>query len=511
MDSSEILVLCSNQPGFLRYLVPRLVTRCRLLECYTVAEAAQLAQVHRPHLLLVDVGRGDRLKLGRALAIAHNIEHMQLIVASHTTQVGEAQIPEELTDRVTRVVLHDDNPEHLVGVVEELLSRDRHSTSRSPATASPLTTNPDAADDISTQSTPDPTPRNNAAPHDSATPAASARPANPTSGMSLAARFQTQTPELRQILDRVEVAARHDVTILLIGETGSGKTHLARLIHESSGRGEHPFLTVACGALPGDLIESELFGHVKGAFTGAHADKEGKFIAAGEGTILLDEIDVLTPDQQVKLLRVIEQGLFEAVGSNQTLQVQARIIAASNLPLEPLVEQQQFRPDLYYRLNTLCFRIPPLRSRLPDIQPLARYFAHLHARRHNVEITHIEDDFYDCLQQYPWPGNVREMENSIRGAVIYCADGRLNSRVLPPNIVHGASGPTNDPSVAAIFSDRPGRSLGNRIELTERDIIEQALQNNSFSRTQTARQLGISRVTLYNKMKKYDMMPRRNQ
>ncbi|MCA9085255.1 MAG: sigma-54-dependent Fis family transcriptional regulator [Planctomycetaceae bacterium] len=323
----------------------------------------------------------------------------------------------------------------------------------------------------------------------------------------IAERYRTRTPALRQMLERLEVAARHDVTILLIGETGAGKTHLARLIHESSPRRHEPLLTVACGAISGELIESELFGHVKGAFTSAHADKDGKFLAAGRGTILLDEIDVLTPEQQVKLLRVIEKGLFEPVGSNRTLQVQARIIAASNLELQPLVEQGRFRPDLYYRLNTLCFNIPPLRKRLPDIEPLARYFVHYHAQKHGIEVVEISDDFIDCLVGYPWPGNVREMENAIRSAVIYSNGGKLTVETLPPNIVSGAAGPANDPSVASFFGARKGTSLGNRIELTEKDIIEQALLNNSFSRTKTARQLGISRVTLYNKMKKYGMMP----
>ena len=175
-------------------------------------------------------------------------------------------------------------------------------------------------------------------------------------------RFETKTPQLKTMLAKLEVAARHDVTILLIGETGSGKTFLSRLIHEVSPRKHQPFLTVACGALPAELIESELFGHVKGAFTSAHADKDGKFVAAGRGTILLDKIDVLGTEQQVKLLRVIETREFEPVGSNKTLKSQARLVVASNLDLQPLVEQGQFRPDLYYRLNMLKFEIPPLRQ-----------------------------------------------------------------------------------------------------------------------------------------------------
>ena len=322
----------------------------------------------------------------------------------------------------------------------------------------------------------------------------------------IADQFRTRTPELRQMLKRLEVAARHSVTILLIGETGSGKTHLANLIHSMSPRASEPFLHVACGALPGELIESELFGHVKGAFTSAHADKDGKFLAAGHGTILLDEIDVLTPDQQVKLLRVIEQGEFEPVGSNRTLKVKARIIAASNLQLQPLVEQGRFRPDLYYRLNTLSFIIPPLRKRLPDIEPLARYFVHYHAGQLGVDILDVEEDFVGHLLQYPWPGNVRELENAIRSAVIYSQHGRMTADCLPTHIIAGNAGPANDPSVSGFFAVRRGESLENRMEVTEKEMIEQALLKNNFSRTNTARHLGISRVTLYNKMRKYGML-----
>lgn len=333
--------------------------------------------------------------------------------------------------------------------------------------------------------------------------------ATPMQECNMADRFRTRTPELRAMLRRLEVAARHNVTMLLIGETGAGKTHLAKLIHDVSPRANEPFLHLACGALPGELIESELFGHVKGAFTSAHADKDGKFLVAGNGTILLDEIDVLTPDQQVKLLRVIEKGEFEPVGSNRTLHVKARIIAASNLQLQPLVEQGKFRPDLYYRLNTLSFSLPPLRKRLPDIEPLAKFFVHQHASAMGIDIVEITTEFMECLLRYPWPGNVREMENAIRSAVIYSEGGRMTPSTLPQHVVECMAGPGNDPSVAGFFAVRQGDSLGNRIELTEKDIIEQALLNNNFSRTNTAKHLGISRVTLYNKMRKYGILPER--
>lgn len=321
-------------------------------------------------------------------------------------------------------------------------------------------------------------------------------------------RFETNSPQLKTMLRDLEVAAKHNVTILLIGETGSGKTFLSRLIHEVSPRRNEPFVNVACGALPNELIESELFGHVKGSFTSAHADKEGKFVAARGGSMLLDEIDVLGLEQQVKLLRVIETGEFEAVGSNITMKSQARLIVASNLNLQPLVEGGKFRPDLYYRLNMLKFEIPPLRARKADIMPLAKKFIQAQQQKHGVVIHRIERGLFDALYDYPWPGNVRELENVIQRAVIYCQDGVLSAEQLPDHILSGMVGPTNDPSVQLghrRIAVEP-ESLNDQIQLTEKEIIEQALFHNSYSRTKTAKELGISRVTLYNKMKKYDMM-----
>ncbi|MFV0446165.1 MAG: sigma 54-interacting transcriptional regulator [Planctomycetaceae bacterium] len=319
-------------------------------------------------------------------------------------------------------------------------------------------------------------------------------------------RFETKAPQLKRMLEDLAIAAVHDVTILLIGETGSGKTYLSNLIHEASPRRDEPFIHVACGALPRELIESELFGHVKGAFTSAHADKDGKFVAAGRGTILLDEIDVLGPEQQVKLLRVIETGEFEQVGSNRTLKSKARLVVASNLDLQPLVEQGRFRPDLYYRLNMLKFDIPPLRARKVDILPLARKFIDKFALKHGVQIDHTDDGLFDALMAYPWPGNVRELEHVVQRAVIYSRGGLISQHNLPHHILAGNVGPTNDPSIRLSAGNAPDPTLGQQIALTERDIIEQALFRNNFSRTQTARDLGISRVTLYNKMRKYEML-----
>ncbi len=320
-------------------------------------------------------------------------------------------------------------------------------------------------------------------------------------------KFETNSPQLKRMLEDLAIAASHNVTILLIGETGSGKTFLSKLIHEASPRRSEPFLHVACGALPRELIEGELFGHMKGSFTSAHADKEGKFVAAGRGTVLLDEIDVLGLEQQVKLLRVIETGEFEPVGSNRTLQSQARLVVASNLDLQPLVEQMRFRPDLYYRLSMLKFEIPPLRKRKVDIIPLAKKFIVQFTAKHGIAVHRIEDGLLDAILKYPWPGNVRELEHVIQRAVIYCREGVLSAEHLPSHILACEAGPSNDPSVTM-----PGRpvstdvTLGRQVALNEREIIEQTLFKNSFSRTKTAKDLGISRVTLYNKMRKYDLL-----
>lgn len=311
----------------------------------------------------------------------------------------------------------------------------------------------------------------------------------------------TFAPSMFEMFEELKVAASHDVTILLIGETGSGKTYLARLIHELSPRRNHRCLTVACGALPPDLIESELFGYVKGAFTGADTDKLGKFAAAERGTLLLDEIDVLAPKQQAKLLRVIETGEYEPVGANDTRISHARLIAASNIDLEKLVQVDKFRMDLYYRLNTLSFHLPPLRDRPWDIEYLARKFAIEHSRSHQIELKHIEPEFLAALRQYPWPGNIRELENVIRRAVLYCREGVLTVADLPSAmrpVGRGRSGHAPD-------RQRP-LTLDERLSQVERRIIEETLQRNNFRRTETARELGISRVTLYNKMKKLGIL-----
>ncbi len=510
-----------------------------------------MAMLHRPQVAIIDMRGSLAKQQDRVFAFVASSRDLRVLLITSPGQIAEHQIPIEIIAcaEIVEVSSGDDSFATLIQKIQSGLvptsssvrapetarNVSRETTVQSPVSASysavggsPAVSGSrlkPAAELAPTIRREDKVPFSDTAPRGSdATKAHNEQNRDPASvdrsgsadenngansPLSIADHFRTRTPELRQILRRLDVAARHNVTILLIGETGSGKTHLASLIHEMSPRSRQPFLHVACGALPGELIESELFGHVKGSFTSAHADKDGKFLVAGTGTILLDEIDVLTPDQQVKLLRVIEKGEFEPVGSNRTLHVKARIIAASNLQLQPLVEQGRFRPDLYYRLNTLSFTIPPLRKRLPDIEPLARYFVHLHAAQLGIDVIEVVPEFIQALQMYPWPGNVRELENAVRSAVIYSTDGKLIPDALPQHILEGSCGPANDPSVAGFFAAKNGESLGNRMEMTEKDMIEQALLNHNFSRTNTARHLGISRVTLYNKMRKYGIMPDR--
>ena len=315
----------------------------------------------------------------------------------------------------------------------------------------------------------------------------------------IARRLLAWTPSLLPLVERIALAGSHDVTVLLTGETGTGKTYLARLIHDSSPRKPHRFLVVPCGALAANLVESEVFGHVKGAFTGADRPKVGKFAAAGEGTLLLDEIDALGLDQQSNLLRVIETGEYEPVGSNETQHCTARIIVASNWNLDEAVERGKFRHDLYYRLNVMSFHLPPLRERVQDIAPLVRGMAARFTAKFRKELFDINPEALAALEAFPWPGNIRQLENVVQQAVLVSTGPELLLQHLPqPVQEYAALG--NGSGHAA------GESLLRNRELAERTIIQRALVSCGYSRARAATSLGISRVTLYKKMKKYGLM-----
>jgi two-component system response regulator HydG len=317
----------------------------------------------------------------------------------------------------------------------------------------------------------------------------------------LSRRLLAQTPSLLPLVERIALAARHDVTVLLNGETGTGKTFLARLIHEHSPRQKHRFLAVPCGAITANLIESEFFGHVKGAFTGADRPKVGKFAAVGGGTLLLDEIDTLGLEQQATLLRVIETGEFEPVGSVETQVCNARLIVASNLNLEEAVERGKFRPDLYFRLNVMSFHLPPLRERVQDIAPLARGMAARFNFKFHKDLFDISPEAMAALESFPWPGNIRQLENVVQQAVLVSAGPELLVQHLPAPVQEHAVHSSNGNGRAA-----PSVTLHHQRDLIERNVIQRALANNGYSRARAAKMLGISRVTLYKKMKKYGLM-----
>ena len=319
-------------------------------------------------------------------------------------------------------------------------------------------------------------------------------------------RLLCMTPSLMPMVERIRLAAEHDVTVLLTGETGTGKTYLARLMHDCSSRKHHPFLAVPCGAQPANLVESAFFGHVKGAFTGADRAKIGKFAAAGNGTILLDEIDTLGLEQQAGLLRVIETGEYEPVGSNETQICTARIIVASNWNLEEEARSGRFRQDLYYRLNVMSFHLPALRERPQDIEPLARGMAARFNTRFRKELFEISREAMRCLQAFPWPGNIRQMENAVQQAVLVSNGPELLPEHLPQPIrdyVPSAPPPSTNGHVAPADET----TLSDNIDAVERSFIIKALERHGNSRARAAEALGISRVTLYKKMKKYGLMP----
>ena len=310
----------------------------------------------------------------------------------------------------------------------------------------------------------------------------------------------TFTSDFFGVVDDIMRVAAREVTLLLVGETGTGKTTLARFVHELSTRRDRQFQDLACGALPSDLIESELFGHIRGAFTGADRNKIGRFEAAGRGTMLLDEIDVLDLRQQTKLLKVIETGDYEMVGSTETRRSEARLIVASNVNLQELVDKGQFRSDLYYRLNVLEFRLPALRDRPRDIAILAMQFVRELCDEHSISIDRVDIEFLNALKQYSWPGNLRELKNHVRRAVLFSHNARLSVNDLSHKIIRSQFTVTDDKSEA------DGWKLADRVAQSEREMLEDALRENNNNRTRTARALGISRVGLYKKMRRLGLV-----
>ncbi len=303
--------------------------------------------------------------------------------------------------------------------------------------------------------------------------------------------------KMEQLMELIHTIADTQATVLITGESGTGKSLVARYIHENSSRRHRPFVQISCGSLSETLLESELFGHVRGAFTGAVRDKKGKFEEAQGSTIFLDDINCASPNLQVKLLRVLQEKVIERVGGNTPIKVDARIITATNTSLAEEVSKQNFREDLYYRINVVTLEIPPLRERLGDIEPLCEHFISQFNMLHNRQIKGLSKSALQLLLRYRWPGNVRELENILEQAVILCPGDYIIPDLMPP-----ALGETPLP-LTPVNSDL---GLDEALALAEKHILLEVLERYKWNRQLSARALGISRTTLFNKMRRFELL-----
>lgn len=330
------------------------------------------------------------------------------------------------------------------------------------------------------------------------------------------------SPAMQEVARVTRRVALTNASVLLLGETGTGKEVIANAIHQLSNRVGGPFVKVNCGALSESLLESELFGHVRGAFTGAVGNRAGRFEAAHTGSIFLDEINSTSLHLQVKLLRVLQQKEFERVGDTETVTVDTRLIAASNRDLAEEIREERFREDLYWRLNVVPIELPPLRKRREDIPALVAFFLQLYSEQNDRYVVHIQREAMQALQDYHWPGNVRELQNYVERAVVMSDSDELTIELLP-GVVTGAQPPQSFSPIASApmdfesltkqlvaeglrLSQPDPTDLHSRIvDKVEKELIAQVLQACSFVQTKAATRLGINRNTLHKKMKDYNL------
>ena len=303
---------------------------------------------------------------------------------------------------------------------------------------------------------------------------------------------------IRAMQEIIATVAPTEATVLITGESGTGKELVARALHCASARAEKPLVTVNCAALAENLLESELFGHEKGSFTGADRRREGRFAQANGGTLFLDEIGEMPLPLQSKLLRALQQGEVQRVGADAAITVDVRIIAATNRDLREEVAQKRFREDLYFRLNVICIEVPPLRDRAEDIPVLAAHFLERFASRNRKNVRGFSPQALACMLRYAWPGNVRELENAVERAVILCNGDLITERELPLVVTGPAPVDERQPEADASLAGLP-------LDTVERRAIEETLRQTGDNKSEAARQLGITRATLHNKLRKYGL------
>jgi DNA-binding NtrC family response regulator len=310
------------------------------------------------------------------------------------------------------------------------------------------------------------------------------------------------SPALRSVLDLVGKVAETDSTVLITGESGTGKELIARALHYNSRRADRRLVTVNCGAIPEELLESELFGHVKGAFTSAVSQREGRFALAHGGTIFLDEIGDMSPNLQVKLLRVLQDRTFEPVGTSKSLTVDVRVVAATNQDLEAAIRSGRFREDLFYRLNVIPIEVPPLRQRRDDIPLLAQHFLDGMHQQRGTRVDSISDEAMALLCRYDWPGNVRELENLIERLSVLRSEGEIGVEDLP-----AALRGRPEPAAGAPAIPDEGLDFRDVVDRFESDLIRRALQQTQGNKNRAAQLLGLNRTTLLEKIKKKGLEP----